>query len=112
MKPNQSGQTLSKMIQGRREGKCCLQANPIMPRGREPFDEACTHWEKGIEFAVEMMTSGVAKFEGRNANEPGLQHLFLPNPPNQMWGKEKKESELINHRNARWTLLCELRGLF
>ncbi|KAJ4942653.1 hypothetical protein NE237_000090 [Protea cynaroides] len=30
----------------------------------------------------------------------------------QMWGKEKKESELINHRNARSTLLCELRGLF
>lgn len=50
-----------------------------------------------------MMTSGVAKFEGRNANEPGLQHLFIPNPPNQMWGKEKKESELINHRNARLT---------
>lgn len=60
-----------------------------------------------------MMTSGVAKFfEGRNANEPGPQHLFIPNPPNQMWGKEKKESELINHRNARSTLLCELRGLF
>jgi hypothetical protein len=31
-----------------REEKCCLQANPIMPRGGEPFDEACTHWEKGI----------------------------------------------------------------
>ncbi|KAJ4947963.1 hypothetical protein NE237_019473 [Protea cynaroides] len=57
-----------------------------------------------------MMTSSVAKFEGRNANEPGPQHLFIPNPPNQMWGKEKKESELINHRNARSTLLCELRG--
>lgn len=47
--------------------------------------------EGGIEFAVEILTSGVAKFEGRNANEPGLQHLFIPNPPNQMWGKEKKE---------------------
>lgn len=41
------GVTLLKMIQGRREEKCCLQANPIMPRGGEPFDEACTHWEKG-----------------------------------------------------------------
>jgi hypothetical protein len=51
-----------------------------------------------------MMTSGVAKFEGRNANEPGLQHLFLPNPPNQMWGKEKNQSMLINHRNAQLTL--------
>lgn len=45
-----------------------------------------------------MMTSGVAKFEGRNANEPGLQHLFIPNPPNQMWGKE-----FINHKNALTT---------
>lgn len=36
------------MIQGGREEKCCLQANPRMPRGGEPFDEACTHWEKGI----------------------------------------------------------------
>jgi hypothetical protein len=36
--------------------------------------------EDGIEFVVEMMTSGVAQFEGRNANEPGLQHLFIPIP--------------------------------
>lgn len=36
------------MIQGGREEKCCLQANPRMPRGGEPFDEACTHWEKVI----------------------------------------------------------------
>lgn len=68
--------------------------------------------EGGIEFAVEMMTSGVTKFEGRNANEPGLQHLFLPNPPNQMWGKDKKESLFINHRNTLTTSLCELRGPF
>lgn len=77
-----------------------------------PTKRLGTCCEGGIEFPVEMMTSGVAKFEGQNANEPGPQHLFIPNPPKMMWGKEKKESELINHRNARSTLLCELRGLF
>lgn len=56
--------------------------------------------EGGIEFAVEMMTSGVTKFEGRNANEPGLQHLFIPN---QMWGKDETSGRGLDSK-VGWTL--------
>ncbi|KAF4348308.1 hypothetical protein F8388_012229, partial [Cannabis sativa] len=50
-----------------------------------------------------MRTSGVTKFEGQNANEPGLQHLFILNPPNQMWGKDETSGRGLDSK-VGWTL--------